>query len=78
MTLYHDDLQHGRIEILGVWEEHWHARAVLARNAERYRVWLRSQGFSRDEAAERAVRFLAANPPAFLRRPPADGGPLVH
>ncbi len=78
MALYHDhNLRESSMEFLGVWEERWHERAALAWSTERYRIWLRSQGFSRDEAAEQAVRFLAANPPAFSHYPPT-GGPLIH
>jgi hypothetical protein len=45
--------------LIGVWEEAWQNRAVQERQAERYRVWLSSQGSSRERAAERAVRMLA-------------------
>jgi hypothetical protein len=45
--------------IVGVWEDAWQGRAVQERKAERYRVWLCSQGTSRDRAAELAVRMLA-------------------
>jgi hypothetical protein len=44
---------------LGVWEEAWQGCAEQERKAERYRTWLCSQGASRDNAAERAVRALA-------------------
>lgn len=78
MALYHDhNLRESSNEFLGVWEEYWHERAALAWSAERYRLWLRSQGFSRDAAAEHAVRFLAANPPLLPHHPPA-GGPTIH
>ena len=47
--------------MIGVWEEAWQNRAVQERQAERYRVWLSSQGSSRERAAERAVRMLAVD-----------------
>jgi aminoglycoside phosphotransferase (APT) family kinase protein len=49
--------------LLGVWEETWNARARLAGQAERYRVWLREQGCSRDQAATMTVHFLLAREP---------------
>jgi hypothetical protein len=49
--------------IVGVWEESWQGRALQERQAERYRVWLSSQGRSRDRAAERTVRMLAKERP---------------
>jgi hypothetical protein len=44
---------------LGVWEEAWQGRAEQERKVERYRTWLCSQGTSRGNAAERAVRVQA-------------------
>jgi hypothetical protein len=76
MTL-HDNLRETDQEFLGVWEEHWHERAALAWKVERYRAWLRSQGFSREEAAERAVRLLAAAPAVLPHQQPASS-PTVH
>ncbi|HEY7127968.1 MAG TPA: hypothetical protein VH540_28830 [Ktedonobacterales bacterium] len=64
-------------EILGVWEELWRERAALAWSVERYHRWLRGQGFSRDEAAERAVRILAATPVTFLQKTPS-GNQIIH
>lgn len=49
--------------IVGVCEEAWQDRAVQERQAGRYRVWLSSQGSSRERAAERAVRMLAKERP---------------
>ena len=49
-------------EYLGVWEEVWQLRAAESRKAERYRTWLRQQGASRDNAAERVVRWRAEQP----------------
>ena len=45
--------------MVGVWGEAWQDQAVQERQAERYRIWLSSQGSSRQRAAERAVRMLA-------------------
>jgi hypothetical protein len=59
-----------------VWEETWCARARLAWQAERYRVWLRKQGCSRDQAAEMAVRLLLAGTPDTP--PNRPNAPLVH
>ena len=62
---------------LGVWEERWSARARLAGQAERYRIWLREQGYSRDQAAEMAVRVLTRSeqtPPL----PHRSNAPLLH
>lgn len=64
-------------ELLGVWEETWRDRAALAWSVERYHRWLRGQGFSRDAAAERAVRVLAATPLLFLQKAPA-GDQSIH
>ena len=50
-------------EYLGVWEEVWQLRAAESRKAERYRTWLRQQGASRDNAAERVVRWQAEQIP---------------
>lgn len=50
-------------EYLGVWEEVWQRRAAEAWKAERYRIWLRQQGASRDNAAERVVRWQAEQIP---------------
>ncbi len=47
-------------ELLGVWEEGWHVRALHVQKIERYRAWLRHHGASRDEAAVRTVRLLGA------------------
>ena len=44
---------------LGVWEEAWQDRAAQEWKADRYRTWLYSQGASRDNAAEQALRVLA-------------------
>jgi len=52
-----------RIGFSGVWEENWCARARLAWQAERYGVWLRTQGWSRDQVADMTVRLLMAREP---------------
>ena len=44
---------------LGVWERAWQLRAAESRKAERYCIWLRQQGASRDNAADRVVRWQA-------------------
>ncbi len=62
---------------LGVWEERWRARAQLAGQAERYRAWLREQGYSRDEAAERAVHMLMADE-QDAPLPRRSNAPLIH
>ena len=51
------------IGFTGVWEETWCARARLEWQAERYRVWLREQGCSREQAAAMTVRLLMAREP---------------
>ena len=66
------------IGFLGVWDEEWRARATIARQAERYRTWLRIQGCTRDEAAEIAARFLAANPPTGPHWLSPPGKPIIH
>ena len=65
-------------DFLGVWQEQWRARAMLARQAERYCTWLRTQGRSRDEAADLAVRFLAAHPPTGPHWLTPPGTPTIH
>lgn len=66
------------VEFLGVWQEEWRARARITSQAERYRIWLRAQGCTRDEAAELAVRFLSSKPNAgpYWFNPP--GKPTIH
>ena len=61
----------------GVWEETWGARARLAWQAERYRVWLRAHGCSRDQAAEMAVRLLMAREPDAPAQPTSNVS-LIH
>ncbi len=68
----------GTTEFLGVWEESWYARARQARQAERYRVWLRQQGYSRDEAAQMATRFLEEQPASQGHRIPPQRRYLIH
>lgn len=65
-------------EFLGVWEDTWYARARMARQAERYRVWLREQGCSREQAAEMAVRFLMAREPDAPPQPDSSHVSLIH
>ena len=62
----------------GVWEETWCARARLAAQAERYRVWLREQGCSRDQAATMAVRLLLASEPDAPAQPNPSNIPALH
>lgn len=57
MTISIDGSSHFHREYLGVWEEVWQLRATESWEAERYRLWLRQQGASRDSAAERVVRW---------------------
>jgi hypothetical protein len=59
MTTCTDRDSHFPGEYLGVWEQAWQLRAAERWKAERYRIWLRQQGASRDNAAERVVRLLA-------------------
>lgn len=59
MTFLTDEYRPSTRAFSGVWEEAWQGRAAQERKAERYRTWLCSQGVSRDNAAERAVRMLA-------------------
>jgi hypothetical protein len=66
------------IEFLGVWEEKWYARARHARQVERYRVWLHGQGYTRDEAADKAVRLLMAPAPESPHGLDIPSVPLVH
>ncbi len=66
------------VEFLGVWEDTWYARARLARQAERYRIWLREQGCSRDQAAEMAVRLLMAREPDAPQQPDSSRASLIH
>lgn len=63
---------------LGVWQEEWRERAMLAHQAERYCTWLRAQGRSRDEAADLAARFLAAHPPTSPHWLTPPGTPTIH
>ena len=63
MTRLTDECRPSTRAFLGVWEEAWQGRAAQERKAERYRTWLCSQGASRDNAAERAVRMLAKESP---------------
>ncbi len=77
MMMLHQEPREKTREILGVWEETWRERAALAWSVERYHSWLRGQGFSRDEAAERAVRVLAATPMTFLPKTSA-GDQTIH
>ncbi len=62
----------------GVWEETWCARARLAAQAERYRVWLREQGCSREQAAAMAVRLLLAREPDAPAQPNTSNIPVLH
>jgi hypothetical protein len=63
-----DGSSHFQREYLGVWEEVWQLQAAESRKAERYCIWLRQQGISRDSAAERMVRWQAEQiPPRHLR-----------
>lgn len=66
-----------RIGFSGVWEETWCARARLAWQAERYRVWLRKQGCSRDQAADMTARLLVARAPDAPEPHPSIT-PLIH
>ena len=75
--MLHQEPRENHREFLGVWEEKWRERAALAWSVEGYHRWLRGQGFSRDEAAVRAVRVLAATPMAFLQKAPT-GDQAVH
>jgi hypothetical protein len=59
MTTFIDGGSHFPREYLGVWEEVWQLRAAESRKAERYFIWLRQQGASRDNSAERVVRWRA-------------------
>ncbi len=70
--------EHCHDGFLGVWEDIWRERAMRAHQAERYRQWLRTQGCSRDEAAELAVRFLAAHPPTGPHRLTPPETPIIH
>jgi hypothetical protein len=67
-----------RISFSGVWEETWHARARLAWQAERYRVWLREHGCSRDQAAEMATRLLLARAPDAPSQPNSSQASVIH
>jgi hypothetical protein len=62
----------------GVWEETWRARARLAWQAERYRIWLREHGCSREQAAEMAVRLLMAREPDAPPQPDSSNISLIH
>src|SRR5690242_15582590 len=66
------------VGFLGVWEEEWRTRAEIASQAERYRTWLRTQGRTRDEAAELTVRFLASHPPTGPHHITPSGKPTIH
>lgn len=66
------------IPFSGVWEEKWCARARLAWQAERYRIWLREQGCSRDQAATMAVRLLMAREPDVPQQPDPPHVSLIH
>ncbi len=68
----------GQNQLLGVWDERWCARARLAGQVERYRVWLRGQGCSRDQAAEMAVRLLMAREPGAPEVFPSSNALLIH
>jgi hypothetical protein len=68
----------GADEFLGVWEEVWYARARRANQAERYRSWLCQQGYSRDEAAEMALRFLAERPARRIHHAAPQRRHLIH
>ncbi len=63
---------------LGVWEETWCARARLAGQAERYRIWLREQGCSRDQAAAMTVHLLLAREPDAPAQPNSSSVSLIH
>jgi len=66
------------MEFSGVWEEVWCARARLTWQAERYCIWLRKQGCSRDQAAEMAVRLLVARSPDAPQPSTSPSAPLIH
>lgn len=63
---------------LGVWEETWCARARLAGQAERYRVWLREQGCSREQAAAMTVHLLLAREPDAPAQPNSSNVSIIH
>ncbi len=66
------------MEFLGLWGGDWYARARLAWQAERYHIWLRKQGCSRDQAAEMAVRLLMAQAPDAPEAPASTSASLIH
>jgi hypothetical protein len=68
----------GADEFLGVWEEVWYARARRASQAERYRRWLHQQGYSRDQSAEMAIRFLAERPASHVPHMPPQKRRLIY
>jgi hypothetical protein len=74
--MWQHDQSDDHSEILGVWEEAWYEQARMSRHAARYRAWLRSQGYSYDEAAARAARLLAANEAAPPPSSPLDGATI--